>query len=78
MEKFHPYFPLSLKVQSKDTRSLVVSILLYIACCLVMSIVGKLIGWIPLVGFVVHVVSWLLDIYCLAGIVLSILRYVKE
>ncbi len=78
MEKIYSYFPLSNRVNAKDTRSLVVSILLYIAVGLVMSIVGKLLGWIPVIGFVLGLISWVLDIYCLAGIVLSILRYVKE
>lgn len=78
MEKLYPYFPLSNNVQSKDTRSLVVSVLLYIVVGLVMSIVGKLLGWIPVIGFILGLISWVLDIYCLAGIVLSILRYVKD
>ena len=78
MEKLYHYFPLSSSVTPSDTKSLVISILIYVAACAVLRVLGVVLGWIPLVGWLLGIVFSLIGLYCVAGIVLSVLQYFKK
>lgn len=69
------FFPLSAKAYG--LKSLLVVILIYIAASVATGIVLGLFGWIPLLGKVLGIASQLIDLYCLAGIVVAIMVYFK-
>ena len=68
-------FPLSAKV--KDIKSLIISILLYIALSVITGFVLGLLTGLPLIGTAIGFVSRLIDLYCLGGMVVSIMILAK-
>ena len=76
------YFPISQKVRANDANSLVVAIVIYLLVPTLFGIVGKVINFIPvigwLVGWIFTLAGTLLGIYCIVGIVFAILNYKKH
>lgn len=77
MEKLYPYFPISAKVQKGNLRSLIISIVMYVVASVLMGVVDKLLGWIPVLGFVLGLVFYVLGIYCTVGIIIAVIRYFR-
>ncbi len=83
MDILKKIFPFSFK--AKDVNSLIVSIVIYVvvglASSLVFSLLNLVFGWIPIVGAILGVlfgiVGWVIGVYCLAGIVITLLDYFK-
>lgn len=73
MDKVKKFFPFSVK--GTDIKSLVISIIIYIVIGFVGGLIIGLLGAIPLIGLLFRIVGWLLDIYCLVGIVLAVLHF---
>lgn len=69
------FFPLSAKAY--DLKTLIIISLVYIAASVATGAVLGLLRWIPLLGTVLAIVSQLIDLYCLAGIVVAIMIYFK-
>ena len=78
MEKLYRYFPLSDSVHPGDLKSVVISVLIYLAACAVMGILQAILGWIPFVGGLIRLVLSVLGLYCAAGIILSVLKYFQS
>ena len=76
MDMIKAYFPFSF--DTKDVRTLLIKIAVYIVLGLIVGLVCGLIGLIPLVG---GIIGWLIGgvvgLYCLAGIVFAVLDYFK-
>ncbi len=85
MEKLAKFFPINNRVKKGNVGSLVVTIIIYIVLPVVLGIVTGLIdlilGGIPVIGalvtWVLGVVSSLIGLYCLIGIILAVVDYVK-
>ena len=83
MDMLKKFFPFAFAVKEKDSssliKSLVIHIIAFVVASVLMWVVGLITGWIPVVGTLVGIVWRLLgaivDIYALAGIVLSVLNY---
>ena len=83
MDMLKKFFPFAAKVGVKDTTNLVVSIIIHLVAGLVISLVlgllNTVLGFIPVVNLLMGIVAWgvgsVIDLYCLAGIVLSILLF---
>ena len=45
--------------------------------CGVLGILSAVLGWLPLVGWLLKTVFSLLGLYCVAGIILAVLNFVK-
>ena len=73
MDKVKKLFPYSAK--GTDVKSLVISIIIYIVVGLVAGIVLGLLSAIPLLGIIFSIIGWIIDLYCLAGIVLAVLYF---
>ncbi len=69
------YFPFSYK--AKDLVGLIVSIVLYIVAGAVGGLVIGLLSAIPVIGIIAWVLGLALDIYCVVGLVLAILVFLK-
>ena len=78
MEKLYRYFPLSDSVHPGDLKSVVISVLIYLAACTVMGILQAILGWIPIVGGLIRLVLSVLGLYCAAGIILSVLKFFQS
>ena len=77
MEKVYLYFPLSASVHPGNPRSLILSVVIYLVACAVMRILHTILGWIPIVGWLLRLVFSLVGLYCVAGIILSILKFYR-
>jgi CHASE2 domain-containing sensor protein len=81
MEKIYPFFPVGETIKSKDAKSLVIAILIYIAAAAVVSVIAALVvwllGWFPFVTRIVRLIKWVFDLYCTVGIIFAIVKYVQ-
>ncbi len=69
-------FPLSFSM-IKDVANLVICILIYIVVGVIAPAILGIFNFIPLVSWILGIVSTLLGIYCIAGIVIALLAYFK-
>lgn len=69
-------FPLS--ENSTKTSALVTSVIIYVAASLIANIIFAFLSWVPVVSVVLSVVSTLVGIYCIAGVILCIVVFVKS
>ena len=72
------YFPLNANVRRQELSSLILCVVVYLIISAVAGLAASLLGWLPIVGWVVDIVAWLIGVYCLVGIVLAILDFVKH
>lgn len=78
MEKVYRCFPLSAGVEAGNVKSLLFPMLIYLAACAILRVLTVVLGWIPLVGWLLELLFSLLGIYCVAGILLCIWRFVQR
>ena len=76
MDMLKKIFPLSFQPKP-DIASLVINILIYLVVGIVVGFVIGIVAAIPLIGMIFALVGGLLDLYILAGIVISCLDYFK-
>ncbi len=77
MESIYPFFPVGETIKSKDVKSLVIALIIYIVAAAAVSVVASLTGWIPFVGRIIRIIEWILDLYCGVGIIFAIIKYVR-
>ena len=70
-----PYFPHAFKANS--VKALIIGLLVYAVIAFVVGLVAFLLGWIPVVGWLLGIISKLVDIYAVVGVILAILVYLK-
>ena len=71
MRTLYGLFPLSDQVRQGDMRSLLITLIIYVLAAAITAILRVVLGWIPLVGALLGVISVLLYLYCVAGGVLA-------
>ena len=78
MQKLLTYFPLSNSVEPGNARQFVLALAIYLVACGVLGILNAILGWIPLVGWLLDVIFSLAGIYCVVVLVLAIVRFVQR
>lgn len=78
MEKAYLYFPLSASVDPGQIKSLIVSLVIYLVACAIMGILQKILGWIPIAGGLLRLVFSIFGLYCVAGMILSVLKFLQH
>lgn len=78
MDRLMLFFPLSASVSPGSKQRLIITVLIYLAACAVLRVLSVVLGWIPLVGWLLDLVFSLAGLYCVVGIVLAILRCFKH
>ena len=76
METLQKFFPLSFKY-TKDVANLIIGILIYLVVGIVAGVALALCALIPIVNLLVGIAGTLVDLYCVAGIVIQILVFAK-
>lgn len=69
-------FPFSFK--SNDLVGLIVAIIIYAVAATVGGLLLGVLGKIPFIGFIFGFVGWLFGIYCVVGIVIAVLVFLKK
>lgn len=75
MDMLKKFFPLSFG--SKDVANLVVKALIYLVVGIIAGFAIGILANIPVINLVTGLVGTLVDLYCVAGIVIAILDYLK-
>ena len=78
MNKLYAWFPLSASVLPGQLKTLITSLVIYLLASAVLCVLNLVLGWIPLVGWLLELLFSLLGIYCVAGILLCIWRFVQR
>lgn len=75
MDFLRKLLPISFKATDKDnfTKALVI----YIVAIAIMIVIGMLLGWVPVLGTLISIVGYLVDLYATGGIVVAILVFTK-
>ncbi len=71
------FFPLNKNVKKKNISSLIIAILLYVVLSIVVGLLQKLLGAIPVVNWVMGIVGYLVWLYSVVGVILAIVKYIK-
>ena len=76
LKKFFPY-----SFGADSVASLVIKIIIYLCIPTLLGIVTAIIGIVPIIGWIIAwvlgAISGLVGLYCLAGIVILVLDYLK-
>ncbi|MBR6786544.1 MAG: hypothetical protein IKM26_01305 [Clostridia bacterium] len=75
MDMVKKIFPFSFK--SKEVKDLVINIVIYLVASIVGGWLLGLLGGIPLLGVIFDLIGSLFGLYCLVGIVLAVLDFLK-
>lgn len=75
MDFLKKLLPLSFKATDKD--NFIKSLIIYIVAAVAMVVLGMLLGWIPVVGKLLSIIGYVVDIYVTGGIVVAILVFTK-
>ena len=75
MDALKKLFPFSFKLS--DVKALIISIVIYLVIGIIAGVVIWVIAHIPIVNIIVGIVGAIVDLYCIAGIVLSVLSFLK-
>lgn len=73
MDTIKKLFPYSFKANS--VKDLIVTIVVYLIADLVCGLVIRLLGGLPLIGWLFGIVGWVAGIYFFVGIVLAVLNF---
>ena len=73
MGSIKEFFPIGKQVRPRDGQSLLIAIVIYIVVAAVVGLANA----IPLIGWLIGVLSWLIGLYCLVGIILAVVEYAK-
>lgn len=76
MDMLKTYFPYSFKAKN-DITALVVDIIIYVVIGLVAGLVLGLLSKIPLIGILFSIVNYVIYLYLVVSLVLSVLDYLK-
>ena len=75
MDVLKQLFPLSFKV--KDSNDCVISVIIYLVVSILFGAVVAILDFIPVINVLLGVLGSLVGVYCVAGIILSILKITK-
>ena len=71
------YFPLSESGQKSVTHLIVVLAMYLLVGWFVGPIASAILGWLPLIGWLINLLLWCVRIYCACGIVVALLLWFK-
>ncbi|MFA5342074.1 MAG: hypothetical protein WC332_09875 [Clostridia bacterium] len=71
------FFPLNKNVKRKNISSLIIAILLYIVLSVVVGVLQKLLGAIPVVNWVMGIIGYLVWAYSVIGVILAVIKFLK-
>lgn len=80
MDTIKKLFPYSF-TKKEDVKSLVINIVLHIVAAIVINVITTVLhivlGFLPLVGWLLSIVGGIVGLYLLVGIIFSLLNYFK-
>ena len=77
MDALKSFFPIAWMAEEKNVKSLIISIVVHVVIMVAFGILAPLVTELPLLGVVVGIVGKLIDLYCYAGIVIAVLKFLN-
>lgn len=77
MDLLKMIWPTAFMVKEKDVATLVIHIVIFLVASIVIGAVLALVMWIPFINIIFGLIGSLVGLYCLVGIVLSVLKFAK-
>ncbi len=75
MDLLKTLWPTPFKIKPKDVGSFIVQLIVFAILCVVFSILIGVLAHIPVLGWIFGIVGGLVDLYCVIGIVLCVLKF---
>lgn len=75
MDLLKTLWPTPFKIKSKDVSSFIVQLIIFAVVCIVFGILIGILAKIPVLGWIFGIFGGLVDLYCIVGIVLCILKF---
>ncbi len=75
MDMLKKFFPLSFGV--KDLGNLIVKVLIYLVVGIIAGFAIGILAGIPVINLLTGILGTLVDLYCVVGIIVAILDYLK-
>ncbi len=76
MDILKKVFPISFKF-ANDVANLIIGIIIYVVIGAIAPVVLGILGFLPVIGWILGIVASLVGIYCLAGIIIEVLVFAK-
>ncbi len=76
MDFLKKFWPTPFKIEEKNVKSFIIQLVVFAVAC---TVVGWLIGLlvkIAIIGIIFSLIGSLVEIYCLAGVALCILKFI--
>lgn len=77
MDSLKPFFPINNKVEKGNVVSLVITIIIYFVVAVIAGIIIGVLSHIPIVGILTTIISALVELYCLIGLILAIVKFLQ-
>ena len=78
MEKVLAFFPLSKGVHRSNVAGFVIALVIYCVVSFVFGLAASLVSFLPIISLLASLVSYLVELYCAAGVVLAIVKFVRN
>ena len=75
MDFLKTLWPTPFKIKSKDLKSFLIQLIIFIVVCAVVGVLIGILSAIPILGVIFWILGSLLELYSLVGIVLCILKF---
>jgi len=76
MDFLKKVWPHPFKLAQKEVKPFVILIVIYVVANIVAGVISGLLSGVPVLGWILSIASYLVYLYCVAGIVFSILKFV--
>lgn len=63
---------------TKTLKELLIRVLVCLLVGVVLGVISFVVGWIPLIGWLIKGICWVIDVFCTVCIILSIVGFVKN
>ena len=79
MDLLKKFWPMSFNLKEKEVKPFVVTLVIYVVAGFIAGVLLGILGLIklPLLGVILGLVGTVVDVYCTAGIVFAILKFVN-
>lgn len=77
MDSLKKIWPGAFAVKKEDSKKFVITLIAYIVIGALCGAIAGLLGFIPVLGWILGIVASIVDLYCFIGLILTILVYAQ-
>ena len=77
MDLLKKIWPGAFAVNKDDSKKFVITLIAYIVIGALCGVIAGLLGFIPVLGWILGIIASVVDLYCFIGLILTILVYAQ-